>query len=322
MSGTFKGVMFAAVFALVSSVAQAKAKDVACQGEILKSYPNGTWLENLAQDHGGRLYFSVMSDRRIDLYEPGRGVRTFADLPIYPMGIAILRDRLVVAGNRRPMSDGAATLTANAIAEVSFSGRVTRLTDVKDGLMLNGVVRLARGGVLVADSKAGVIWRYDPLTGAVSTWLKDDLLSPPPGAPPSAVGVNGLKVFGDQLLISNTARGAILRVGLSPKGSAVGAVSTFRTTGVVDDFDVAADSTIFAAPYKDNIVRVGPSGMIDFALPSGAEGSTAVGLIGDRARPSAFYVLTTGNLLFGGKDPAKLLRVPVPALGACGSPSR
>jgi sugar lactone lactonase YvrE len=278
---------------------------------VLIEYPNGTWLENMAEDPGGRLFFSVTSDKTIEVFEPGRGVRHFADLPIHPMGIAILHDRLVVAGNRRPLSDGVAALNSNAIAEVSLDGRTVRLTDVPEARMLNGVVLAPNGAVLVADSRASTIWTYDSASGAAMPWLRDERLGPPAAAPPTTVGANGLKLLGTRLLISNTGCGEVQQARLSPRGDPVGGIETFRKTGVIDDFDVTTDGTIYAAPYGTTIVRVSQDAT-DVVLADGAEGATAVLLIGGRLRPSAFYVTTTGNVLIGGRGPARLLRVQIP----------
>ena len=295
-----------------------RAEGTVCQATILSSYPNGTWLENIAQDARGRLYISVTSERKIVLYQSGTGTRLFANLPIYPMGFAILKDRLVVAGNRHPMSEGApAMLTGNAIAEVSLAGKVLKVTELSEARMLNGVTATPDGAILVADSRGATIWRYDPHSGAATRWLKNEQLAAPTGAPAMSVGVNGLKFLGRQLFMSNTARGEILTVPVTRTGAPAGPISALHHTGIVDDFDIASDGTIIAAPYKNNVIRVSPKGAIDIVLSAGAEGATAISLIGPRAKPTGFYVLTTGNLLFGGKLPAKLLLVPLPGPAGC-----
>ncbi len=302
------------------TTAMAETQTASCgRVEVLASYPNGTWLENLTRTSEGRLYYSVTTDKRIDIYEPGHGVRRFTELPVYPMGIVRVGDTFVIAGNTRALSDVPARYATNAIVEVDLHGRLLRQVMVPDAKMLNGAVLLNSGTVLVADSLTGKIFEYQPGAAKVSIWLAADLIGPPQGGGPLAVGANGLKLSGRDLLVSVSSKKTIVQIPIEPSGRPAGPPTVRFSPGIVDDFTVAPGGDLYAAPYTTTIDRIGSDGVAVPIIPGGADGATAVTMAG----PGAIYALTTGNLLVGGKGPAELLKISLPrGTGACAPAAR
>jgi sugar lactone lactonase YvrE len=134
---------------------------------------------------------------------------------------------------------------------------------------------LPDGSYLAADSVAATLWRLDPNNKSGFAWVQHELLAPDPAANGFALGANGLKVVGRDLLISNTSRGALYK--LSLVGSApLGVPNLFAKTGSIDDFIVARDGTIYATTHADAILRISPQGEVSSVVDVGGDGCTAV----------------------------------------------
>lgn len=273
--------------------------------EALASYPNGIFLENLAVLPDGRVLVTSYTDRTLLVGSANGGFARFATLPAHPASVLPLGHGFVVAGHGASFMDGPDFLSTSLLLLLDQAGQVTHRIGLPQARFVNGMAAQGRH-VLIADSAAGTIWRFDPADNAVVPWLRHEALTPDP-ARPNTPGVNGLKLRGDLLYFSNSSRGALYRQRLAADGAPRGEPELFARTGQVDDFDFASDGTIHAASHGPALLRVGVDGQVATTLAHGCDGCTAVAAV-----DGGLLVLTTGGLLEGGKDPARILKVRLP----------
>lgn len=274
----------------------------------IASYPHGAFLENLSVDNKGRLLFTSYINQTLMMWT-GRGAPSaLAKLDVHPVAVLARAKDIIVSAHGKSFMDGPAFTATNQLLVLDRNGVVQKRVAAPDALFLNGMVEIAPDAILIADSLAGKIWRFNPANGAIDTWLADPLLAADPAQPSQRPGANGLKLHDGWLYISNSARGAIHRVAVSD-GASSGPLERYATTGPVDDFTFLADGTIAAATHGSKLIRVGKDGTVTDILPDGCDSCTSVTRYGPR---HDLIVLTTGNLLEGGKAPVRVLRVRPP----------
>jgi sugar lactone lactonase YvrE len=274
----------------------------------LASLPHGTFLENLDDRADGGLLITSYLDREILALSPAGELTAFAELDVHPVGILDRGTDIILSAHGVPFSEGPAFTATNQILVLSPDGSVQTRTEAPDALFLNGLVDVAPDVVLAADSLAGRIWRFDAATGALGVWLEDPWLSPDPGKPDNRPGANGLKVHDGWLYVSNSSRGELRRIRLDG-GAAEGALEPYAVTGSVDDFAFLPDGTIAAATHGSRLIRIGLDGAVSDIMAEGCDACTSVSPFGPERD---LAVLTTGNLLEGGSEPARILSLPSP----------
>jgi hypothetical protein len=282
--------------------------------ETLAEFPHGTFLENLVIDPSSAVIMTDYTGLRLlrQVIGPDGGtdglpapVATFATLDVHPAGIARLGDGYLVSAHGKSFLAGPAFVETQLLLVLDASGKEIRRIAASKARFLNGIAVSADGLVLIADSAAGIIWRFDPDANALTEWLKAPLLSPDPTAP-GRPGVNGLKFHDGKLYASNSSRGAICTVSITRQGRARGPCKPYAQTGPVDDFTFDSAGAIVAATHGSTLIRVGRDRKIVPILDKGCDSCTAVVLAPDS---NDYLVLTTGNLLEQGSEPARLLRV-------------
>jgi sugar lactone lactonase YvrE len=279
------------------------------QVTTVASYPGPAFLENLSAGPDGALLFTSYLDRSLLAWTGAGAPMMLAALDVHPVGILSRETDVVVSAHGTAFTEGPAFTATNEMLVLRRDGAVVRRVAAPDALFLNGLVELAPDVVLVADSLAGRIWRFDPAGGALDAWLDDPLLAVAPDAQGQRPAANGLKVQDGWLYVSNSSRGAIYRVrldGMEPAGG----LEIFAATGPVDDFAFLPDGSIAAATHGDKLIRVGLDGAVSDLLSEGCDGCTSVAPFGPDGR---VVVLTTGGLLEGGTEPARVLDVAMPA---------
>jgi sugar lactone lactonase YvrE len=278
--------------------------------EILARFPNGTFLENLVIRPDGSVLFTNYFARTVEAWSRAGGATRFAAVDAHPVSLTATGEgghALAVHG--ASFLDGPAAMRGKAaVLLLDAAGAVTRRIALPDAVFPNGGLLIAPGRLLLADSALGRIWEVDLASGAARPWLDHPLLAPDPAQP--YPGVNGIKRSGDALLLSNSATRQLLRLrlaGTMPQGAPE---TIARMTGGVDDFDIAADGTVYAATHAEGLSRLAPGAATPTAFPApGFDGSTAVLLTPDRG---GLYVLGNGGLFAGGRGEAALGRVPLP----------
>lgn len=276
--------------------------------DTLASYPHGAFLENLAVDPDGTVYFTSYFSKSLMVLRPGAEAVALVTLPVHPVGVLRTTGGFIVTAHAIPFTNAPAFLSSNEILILGADGTTQRTIKAPDARFLNGLVALSPDKVLIADSVAGLIWALTPSTGALRPWLRGDAFTADPASTERRPAANGLKLHGGQLYISNSSRGAIYRVALTKAGEPLGTPARFVAPGPVDDFAFASDGSIYAATHGSKLLRISPKGKVTFAMADGCDSCTSVAVTG-RGRQPSLIVLTTGNLVEGGDAPARVLRV-------------
>jgi hypothetical protein len=274
----------------------------------IATYPSGTFLENLAQGSDGEIVVTSYFDRTLLRWSGQEAPSVLAALDVHPVGVLVREADIVLTAHGASFADGPAFTQTNAFVLLDREGGILRTIPVPDARFLNGLVEVAPGIVLAADSLAGRIWRLHVEGSDVSVWLEDPLLTTDPAANDQSPGANGLKIRDGMLYVSNSSRRALYRVALDGS-KAAGALELFAETGSIDDFAFLADGSIAAASHGAAVIRIARDGPVSTLLDSGCDACTAVLPV---APGNELLVLTTGNLLDGGSAPARILALPAP----------
>jgi sugar lactone lactonase YvrE len=277
---------------------------------VLAEFPNGTFLENVTQTDRGAIVFTNYFAKTLEILVPGKPARTLATLPAHPVGIVRSKGGFVVSAHGKPFNSGSAFTESQQILILDSAGTVKSAFPVPQAKFLNGLAVHASGALLVADSIAGAIWRIEPTKQKVSTWLEDEALKQDPSIKEFRPGANGLKFFGNSLLVSNSSRGGLFSIPVNRDGNILGAAKRVAKTDSIDDFFVTRSGDIVFATHADQLKRVRATGEIDTLLPSGCDGCTALAPFRNENGVEGLAVLTTGGLLEGGTKPARVLFVP------------
>lgn len=295
------------IIALAFGAAPALAED-APGVTTIASYPHGAFLENLSVDPEGRLLFTSYFDKALTVWTGEGAPAPLARLDVHPVGVLARSGDIIVTAHGKPFGDGPEFTATNQVLVLDRGGAVTKRVPAPLALFLNGMVEIAPNVILIADSLAATIWRFEPESGTIAAWLTDPLLGGDPAKPSQLPGANGLKLQGSALYISNSARGAIYRVALAGEAPQ-GPVEVFASTGPVDDFTFLEVGDIAATSHGSKLLRIDTEGRVTDILPDGCDACTSVAPYGPKGD---LIVLTTGNLLEGGDAPARVLRVPSP----------
>ncbi|GHE06220.1 hypothetical protein [Streptomyces alanosinicus] len=248
----------------------------------------GQTPENIALEADGSADLTFAFARQVAHVAPDGGTRILVTLPDVPNPANPLVHSAIVTGIARAHDGtlyvGYATGTRKTgiwrLVPGEAPEQITELppTGFPDGLALD-----EHGGVLyAADSVLGTIWRIPQQGGPATAWAKGAALDPLP-EPARGFGANGIKVRRDAVWVSNTDRGALLRVPVRADGTA-GPIET-RATGLdgIDDFAFPGTGTtvLAATSTTDALLLVRPNGR-STALLSGRNGlsnptSVAVG---------------------------------------------
>jgi len=187
--------------------------------------PGPGFPEGIAADQAGRIYvstFDFSTDNVIHVFGRNGHLQSTISLPgVVPIGLEFDK-----AGNLYVANFGGGTVLK--FTPPFNSGSLPAQTFVVcggagAGCGLNAITFDAAGDLYVSDSFGGGVFKLDLPSGAVSTFVADDLLKPGShGFPP--FGANGLAfdAAGKNLYIANTADDRILKYAL-----AAGTLSAF-----------------------------------------------------------------------------------------------
>jgi sugar lactone lactonase YvrE len=279
-------------------------------GEVVASWVQGHFLENLAVDPAGVVYVSLHSHNRIDRFDPKtRRVDEFARLTAPAAGLAF------------DDSTGALWVTGGTVGQ--GPGYIWRLqcgqpdlwVEIPDAVFMNGCTPHPDGRtLLVCESVTGRILAIDQKEKRWGVWLQDDRLRP--GASPKAPGANGIKLHDGWAWISVTGQDRLVRSKIAADGRA-GPMEVVAEKLHADDFAFAASGAAYVATHAgQTVLRLRPDGGREtIAGPEeGAVGCTACAFGRGADDSTSLYVTTTGGLRYpyrGEVQPAKLLRLDV-----------
>jgi sugar lactone lactonase YvrE len=282
--------------------------------EVVASWAQGHFAENLAVDPTGAVYVSLHSHQRIDRFDPKtRQVEEFVRLTAPAAGLAF------DAGGSLWVTGGAVGQAPGYVWRIR-SGQPELWVQIPDAVFMNGCTPHPDGRtLLVCESVTGRILAIDQKEKRWGVWLQDDRMRPKSA---KTLGANGIKLHDGWAWISVTDHDHIVRAEIAVDGSA-GRMEVIAEELHADDFAFGESGTAYVATHAaQTVLRLHPDGgRATIAGPhEGAVGSTACAF-GRRAEDrEALYVTTTGGLRYpyrGAIQDAKLLRLNV---GECAQP--
>lgn len=268
-------------------------------------------IENINLRPNGRVLMTTFSNASLYTLDPTSSNPT-AELvaAFYPStaltGIArVGSDKFAVVGGVR----GSYMYTNETVYTCDFGlgpePAIEVAATLPGAVMLNGMDSLPQNPavVLIADSRAGAVWRVNTADGDVAVAYQDDLLLPPDNAT-VPIGINGLRVSGGYVYFTNTARNLFARVAVTDDGVMHGGVETVAVLvpgedGYVwDDFALSASGEIAYMAQSPNAIGrvVIGTGQMDVIVGVGNDtmsliGPTSVALAEDGVTA---YVSTRG----------------------------
>jgi len=292
-------------------VAPASLPRAELPARTLATFPAGSFLESIAVSPDGRLFVSTGPEGAIVTIGSDGEIRPFARVPVGPGGfvmcLAFGPDGKLYA------SVLSATADVHGIWRFESDGRGARFAALPPDTVPNGITLDGRGGLLVADSVGGIIWRVELDTASVRPWLRDERFTARPlvGTFP---GINGIQRAGDTVFVTVSDRSLLMRIPLRSDGGA-GEPDVVSGSLAGDDFAIAPDGSLYVTTHPFNtVVRVTPEGrQVVVAGPrQGVVGPTAAAIGAD----GALYVTTDGGLyrsLAGVPIVPGIVRIELPA---------
>jgi sugar lactone lactonase YvrE len=182
-------------------------------------------------------------------------------------------------------------------------GTPVEVAALPDAVFLNGLALDSAANVLYAtDSTLGKVWKIPLSTGTPSVWAQGaDFERNATGS--SGFGVNGIKVHGGAVWVSNTDKGTILRVPIGKDGAAGTAVTKVTGLSAVDDFSFtgSGDQLLAAQNFVNTVSLVGSDGTHVAVLTSadGLENPTSTAVSGSAVyvASGAYFTHTDPNLV-------------------------
>ncbi|KAM3537125.1 hypothetical protein ARSEF1564_009953 [Beauveria bassiana] len=254
----------------------------ALQVRQLYQFPDASqFLENIALLQSGNLILSTFDHARVYAMDPNDEDPIPDILVQVPdstatTGIAEVADNVfaISAGNLNRSTSSFESGSAK-IALITLPGgcygaaaSVKVVAQLPDAGLLNGMAVLPkhRDVVLSVDSKTGQVFRIDTKTGQVDIAFQDEHLTPGANPPPTAIGVNGAKIFHGYLYVTNSQTMAVGRFKIDEYGNKSGefelvaSLALSNPDAVPDDFALAKDGTLYVALPPTSLAKVTPDG--------------------------------------------------------------
>ena len=212
----------------------------------------GERIENIIETEDGSLYFTGALNSEVLRLTPRGRVEVFVDSISFPQAILPYGDGFVIdSQDREPDFTAPGGFSFSGLGArlsvVNRRGRVLdTLTGPDDDAFYNGMAFIDSDVLLIADPGGDRILRADLERGSVDVWLEAAVIQSALGVSPPGPGrrPNGLKIHDGWVYFS---RGDIYRIAIGSDGMPGGSPEIAAVTGGTDDFDVAADGTIFAS---------------------------------------------------------------------------
>lgn len=280
--------------------------------EILASFEAPAFLENLIIEPDGSIIFTNYTGKSLHRIGPDGTLSVLANLDMHPVSLIQLGDTFLVAAHAIPFTSGPEFIGSGQLLTLSVGGDVLSRLAVPEAGFLNGMVAFSDGKVLIADSAKAQILAYDPASSKVETWFSDALLAPQT-EPYFLPGANGLKLEGDDLLLSSSANRSIYRLRISADSASEGKLQLVAADlPGADDFAVLPDGGYVTSTHADRVVRIFPDGAIEtLTADPRIKGNTAVAFRG-KGEDRTLIILGTGGLSEGLSEPGVVMELPFP----------
>ncbi|KAI8717537.1 SGL domain-containing protein [Fusarium sp. LHS14.1] len=295
----------------------------------LSSQP--TWFENISIRPNGTILATRLDVPEVWAIDPvtSSGSSLFRiplpkDVPSQALtGICALRpDVFAIGAGIYDMTGGAGAKAGSFsmwLADLTGQEpKVTKVTDIPEIAMINGMATWDENTVLVTDCLKGKVYKLDVTSGTYNIALEDETMEIPAGAP-FQVGINGLKVHrtSDQIHVyyTTTTRYSVYRMPVTQELKHAGPVETLTSGVVPDDLVVARDGTVHVCTNVTNTVaRIPPGGGDVVTVAGEAKAMTLAGatscVFGEGEK--VLYVATAGGNatpVDGKTEPAKIVEV-------------
>jgi hypothetical protein len=310
----------------------------------IHQFPNGTWLENIAQTQNGSLLVTVLRKAEIHIINPSTSTSntTSSLIASFPghssvLGITEMDKDVfaVVVGNvterNSPVKGTFAVYSLELSVSIESSPdcagtpketrtnagavKIERIADLPDQGLLNGIAFDPPSTLFIADSWLGQIVTLNASSGSIINTIEHPTLQSNFASPSVVLGVNGIRVHDDYLYFSNTVQNLLGRIDLNTVNDAtdgdvdveVETVKEGEEISQPDDFAVLEDGSVLVVrALADTVQHVRLDGEVsEIAKGASVSGSTSV----IRGKEGEFYVSTSG--LVGGvaKEGGRVVRV-------------
>jgi len=286
----------------------------------IHQFPNGTWVENLAIRQNGQILVTVLSAPELYQVDPFHTNSPPTLIHRFPGAMGLLgivelqRDVFyVIAGNLSVVTLSTINGSYSVWKVEMGSGKVldgtidppaivSKVVDIPEGVLLNGmaVLNKSRGLVVIGDAGAGQVFTLDVETGKYSKTIDDPTTKPTPAL---QLGINGLKVRDGYLYYTSSAQAVFNRIPINgADGSPAGPAEAVATSIFGDDFsfDPAGNAYIAQNPLN-TVSKVTGGGVVSIVAGSlnstEVAGATATGFGRTPNDRSVLYVTTTGGFL-------------------------
>ncbi|KAK0611643.1 hypothetical protein B0T14DRAFT_530799 [Immersiella caudata] len=314
-----KPTLFFIVSTAIPTILTLKPPSPPLPHDLITQFPFPTWLENIAvRTNGDILVTTLSSTPNAILYTvQSPSFPSASPIPLHTFtnitslfGItesSTKPDLFLIAGGNLPTASTPASYFIWALDFQQHPPKTTLIAENPHALLPNGITSIPhRDAILVADSLAGLVWHVNLTTGETTTGIQVPEMAAPPGSPPDAIGINGVKIHKGYLYWSHSSLASIFRVRINKDGrrdlnAPVETVARLDAT-FLDDFVIEPDGIIWAATNSDSTlvavdIRTGKSEVV---LGGKGEmtvaGATAVAPGRGKGDEGAVYVVTCGGL--------------------------
>ncbi|MCJ1376948.1 hypothetical protein MMC17_000038 [Xylographa soralifera] len=284
-------------------------------------FPNGTWVENIAVRTNGQLLVTFISSPVVYQVDPFGAkkpalVHQFPDA-LAALGIAEVQHDVfaVISGNwsDKTFSGTTGSFSVWKVDVRSFESRadgsiispatVTKISDIPDGVFLNGLTLLDKktGAILISDAGAGVVLKVNTISGEHDVIIDDPLMKPKSGAFP-VLGINGIHIHDSFLYFTNTFENTFNKVQIHSDGTAVGPTVTIAHDGLGDDFAIDAAGNAYVTQGGGNtVVEITAEGA-EFVIAGNLNSTVVAGSTAAQFGRTVFdrnvlYVTTNGGIV-------------------------
>ncbi|CAI4211903.1 unnamed protein product [Parascedosporium putredinis] len=220
----------------------------------------GTWFENLAVRPSGSVLATRMDAPEVWHIDPKEGtgsVLVTVPSALSTTGITELTPDVWVFsaanfsfGEPFGLAPGSMAVWKVDLSEGDEGAEPELVARFPDAGFLNGMATWDEKRVLVGDTTSSAIYLLDVETGEFTTALDG----------PEVAGVNGIRVHDGAVYAVATTNTTLYKIPVTEDAALDGEAEVILQGLGMDDFDVAADGTIYAAvPSRNLVVRISPT---------------------------------------------------------------
>lgn len=294
--------------ALIGSAAHAQQPQAPTVRAVVVAQQSApSFLESIAVGPDNALYVTDFQGRQILRYADDKGFSVLAQLDVHPWGMVFDSDGTLYFGAAgRGIHDKTSPPTQQ-VWRMARGAAPQHLLTIDGARALNGMTLLAPGRLLLADGRGGIVWHLDVRSQQATRWLHSEMLDIPAGFALPTPAANGVKIHAGHLYISNTARGAMLRVRIGADLAPAGPVEVFAEPVRADDFAFSPSGNLYYTTHRKEIMKITPARAVSQVPGIGPEliGSTALAW---RPGDDGPFAINDGGFIahhwYGGPAPA------------------